>query len=155
MTIGTRVDSTNGPVSTNNAQGFSVSRDSGNAGFGPFKVDSVNALTTSTTLGVDAAGVNTVSGSAALTQSMPLASDCPGATFVFRSLSAHAHVFTGSQETAGTKVFSVMSGTANGTGASGSRLTFGTTVGTSVMMISDGKSFLVLGASGSVTPAGT
>lgn len=114
-------------------------------------VSTVSAQTAAGTL--TSAGVYTLSGSSALTWTMPLASSVPGGVFVFRTASAHAHILTGSQETAGTTVFSGMPGaTPDG---KGSRLTMPATQGSSVALISDGASFLVMAASGSMTLAGT
>lgn len=110
----------------------------------------VNALTAASTLTVG--GVYTVSGNAAVTTVMPLASAVPGATFIFRALSAHAHIFTGSQETVGTQVFAGMAGA---TPANlGSSLALAAVVGSSAAVVSDGKSFLVMAASGTCVLAG-
>lgn len=152
MSVGTRVDSTSGVVTTNNNSGFSIERSVSNYGFSPFKVDSVQALTGSTTLYAGNAGVLTISGSTVLTQSMPTAASCPGATFVFRNLSAHAHVLTGSQETAGTKAFvSALSGAVTG---QGSKLVLSGAVGGSVVLMSDGLYFHALSYSGSFAVSG-
>lgn len=121
----------------------------------------VTALTAGSTLTATQAGVITLSGSAIQTLVMPLASSCVGAMFTVRTLSNHAHVLTGSQEAAGTKVFSLL---ASGSSAvNGSALTFalggvaGAAIGggPSVALLSDGKNFLVLGSSGSVALSGT
>lgn len=112
-------------------------------------------------LTLSAGGTYTVTGSAAsgnnITQIvMPLASSVPGAVFVIRSLSPDAHFLTGSQEVNGTKVFAGHIGTTPDT--QGSKLTLatnGTVSGCSVALISDGKSFLVMAASGSCTISGT
>jgi len=80
---------------------------------------------------------------------MPLASSVPGGIFVFRDISGHAHALTGSQETVGTKVFAGMPGATPAN--SGAKLTFPAVANTSVALISDGKSFLVTAASGSIT----
>ena len=155
MSVGTRVDSTSGVVTTNNNSGFSIERSVSNYGFSPFKVDSVQALTGSTTLYAGNAGVLTISGSTVLTQSMPTAASCPGATFVFRNLSAHAHVLTGSQETAGTKAFvSQLSASAAGVSGQGSKLVLSGAVGGSVVLMSDGLYFHALSYSGSFAISG-
>lgn len=112
---------------------------------------SVNSLTSNTTLAVG--GVYTVSGNSAVTTVMPLASEVPGATFIFRSTSAHAHVLTGSQETSGTKVFAGMFGV-TGVSGQGSSLALNSTLGSSVALVSDGKSFLLHALSGSCTISG-
>lgn len=152
MSVGTRVDSAQGVVTTNNSSGLSVERSTSNIGFSPFKVDAVQAMTSSMTLSAGDAGVNTLSSSAVLTQSMPTAASCPGATFIFRNLSAHAHVLTGSQETAGTRVFlSMLSGSVAG---QGSKLVLSGAVGGSVVLQSDGLKFHALSYSGSFTVTG-
>lgn len=118
------------------------------AAFSTFPTVSVNAKTATGT--VAAPGVYTVSGSGAgITLTMPLASTVPGGIFVLRDVSGHAHVLTGSLETGGTKVFAGMAGATPAN--SGAKLTFPGTLGTSVALISDGKSFLVSAASGSFT----
>lgn len=98
-------------------------------------------------------GVYTISSTGALTMTMPLAADVPGGLFVFRSTSAHAHVLTGSQEAGGTLVFAGMPGATPAN--QGSALTLPAVVGSSVALISDGKSYLVTAASGSCTISGT
>ena len=151
MTVGVRIDSEKGPVTTKDSQGLTVGKDTANVGFSPWKVETVTALTGSTTLVAGNAGVLTVSGTAALTQSLPTAASCVGAELVIRSLSAHAHVVTGSQETAGTKAIILqISGATNG-----SRVTLPATVGSSVILKSDGVNFHVMSFSGSITVNGT
>ena len=122
--------------------------------FTSMPISSVQAIATSAT--VTSPGVYTVSGSAGvLSVVMPLASAVPGAQFVFRTLSADAHILTGSQETNGTKVFAGIPGSSvAGVAAQGSRLTLPGVLGSSVALVSDGKSFLVAGLSGSCTIAG-
>jgi len=139
LSVGTRVDAARGVVTTNNTAGLTVERNSNNLGFMPFGVDAVVALTTSGILDASHAGVCTISGTAVLSQSMPLASTVPGAHFVFRVASNQAHFLTGSQEAAGTKVFSDLT-------TVGSKLTLSGTVGQSVALLGDGVSFLVVGA---------
>ena len=119
-------------------------------GVAPFGSGSENkAVTSAFTLSQRNAGVVTVSGSgAAITVTMPVASAVGGSTFILRSLSDHAHVLTGSQETNGTLVFT--DGTDNG-----SSLALNPLVGSSVALICDGNSFLVAANSGSVTISGT
>lgn len=99
------------------------------------------------------AGIYTISGGGALTMTMPLASSVAGGTFVFRNASAHAHVLTGSQELNGTKVFAGQVGATPDT--SGSSLTLPAVNGCSVALISDGLSYLVMAASGSIVISGT
>lgn len=152
MTIGTRTDETSGIVSTNNSSGFSIARSTSNVGFSPYKVDSIQALTESLTLTAGDAGVNTVSSSAALTFVMPTVASAPSAEFIFRNLSAHAHVLTGSQEALGTKSFlSIHSGTVG----FGSKLTLSSSVGCSVVLKCDGLVYHVLSYSGSISISGS
>lgn len=100
-------------------------------------------------------GVYTVSGTDGYNEvTMPLASSVPGATFIFRSLSVDAHYLTGSAEVAGTKVFAGQPGT-GALANNGSKLTLPSVVGSSVVLVSDGKNFLVSAASGSFTISGT
>ncbi len=150
-TIKTRISTAQGVVSTNDANGIEIERNTGNRGFSPYRVDSVQAITGSVTLTAGHAGVVTLSGSSALTDVLPLASACPGAEFVFRSLSAHAHILTGSQETAGTRNIMCPLSSANGPTSSGNKFTFGAAVGNSVILKSDGLSFHVMSYSGSFT----
>lgn len=110
----------------------------------------VSAQTASATL--SSPGVYTLSGSVATTWVMPLASSVPGGTFVFRSTSAHAHALTGSQEAQGTLVFAGMPGAIPD--AQGSKLALAAVQGSSVALISNGLSFLVMAASGSCTISG-
>ena len=65
----------------------------------------LTVLATGSTLTPTQAGVVTVDGGAASLVVMPLATDCPGAMFTVRSVSAFAHILTGSQEANGTLVF--------------------------------------------------
>lgn len=148
MTIGTRIDSTLGPVSSNDQTGLTVEKNASNKGFAPFAVDSITTVVSSSTFDAAVAGVNTVSASSGLTGTMPKASDVPGSTLIFRQLCTNVHILTGSLETGGTKVFvSQISGNL-GVGAT---LTIPGTVGASVLLQSDGKNFHVLSYSGSVT----
>ncbi len=74
---------------------------------------------------------------------MPTAAAAVGQIMTFRTLSAHAHILTGSQETAGTTAFRNTAGTV------GSRLTLGASVGDGVVLHSDGRNIWVIGGSGS------
>lgn len=138
MTLGTRIDSIQGAVTSNNSSGLSVAKDTVNNGFAPWAVESVTAVIATTTFVPGNAGVLTVSSSAALTNVMPTAASCPGAEFIFRNLSAHAHILTSSQETAGTTVF--VSGV-----LVGQKITMAATVGAVTMLKSDGVHFVVIG----------
>ena len=114
---------------------------------------SPTALTAASTT-VSVAGVYTLSGSSAREVVLPLASSVPGSTLVFRGVSAHAHVITGSQEAAGTKVIAGVPGT-SGLAGQGSKIALPAVAGSSVALISDGLNFLVTAASGSYTISGT
>lgn len=142
-------------VTINDSQGLVQTSGSG------LEINTSVAFTTAPTVAVNSQtaagtltspGVYTLSGSTALTWVMPLASSVPGGTFVFRSTSAHAHILTGSQEVVGTKVFAGQAGATPDT--QGSRLTLASTQGSSVALISDGASFLLMAASGSCTITG-
>ncbi len=111
----------------------------------------IQSITSATTLTLG--GVYTIAGGSAITVTMPLASSVPGSTFIFRSASAHAHILTGSQETAGTKVFAGMFGS-TGVNGQGSSLALNSTLGSSVALVSDGASFLLQALSGSCTISG-
>lgn len=146
MAIKTRIDTVLGPFSSNDVAGISFERHPNNRGFAPFAVDSVVAVTSGSTFDAGACGVNTLSASTALTGVMPKASDVPGATLIFRNLSTNAVQLTGSQETAGTKVFvTQLSGS-----SVGQRCVLPGTVGASVIFQSDGLNFHMLSYSGSV-----
>jgi hypothetical protein len=150
MTQGNRLDGA-GVNTTNNTAGTTVERNSSNKGFSPFPADSVAAQTANATLDAGSCGLNTVSGSAgAITLVLPLAANVPGAKFVFRTTSADAHILTGSQEVAGTKVFAVL-----GAATLGSKLTMPAVVGSSVVVESDGLHYIVNALSGVVTVNGT
>ena len=143
-------------VTMNDSKGLVQSSGSG------VEIDSTVSMTSLPTTPVSAKtvaetivspGAYTLSGAGALTMIMPLASSVPGGTFVFRTASAHAHILTGSQEANGTKVFAGQAGATPD--AQGSRLTLSAVQGSSVALISDGASFLLMAASGSHTINGT
>jgi hypothetical protein len=119
--------------------------------FSQLPTATVSAQTAAATL--TAPGVYTLSGSTALTWVLPLAANVPGGVFVFRSASAQAHALTGSQETNGTKVFAGMAGATPAN--QGSKLALEAVQGSSVTLVSDGLSFLVMAASGSCVISGT
>lgn len=150
MSVGNRIDSTLGVVTTKDGQGTVIAKDN-NVGFGPYRVDSIGAIlsssTAANTLTANDAGVLTISGSAVTVVVMPLASACAGAEFIFRQVSNNAAVLTGSQETAGVKVF------ADGMVLSGSKLTLSGTIGQSVGVKSNGLQYLVtMATSGALGP---
>lgn len=144
MSVSTTIDSALGVVSVIDSSGDTAPGTVTIAGL----LTPVTVLTTGSKLTPAQAGVVTIDGGAASLVVMPLASDCPGSVFTVRSMSTFAHILTGSQEVNGTKVFT------NGTG-NGSRATLTAVVGSSATLLSDGKNFVVLGNSGSVTLAGT
>jgi len=143
-------------VTMNDSKGLVQSSGSG------VEIDSTVSMTSLPTTPVSAKtvaetivspGAYTLSGAGALTMIMPLASSVPGGTFVFRTASAHAHILTGSQEANGTKVFAGQVGATPDT--QGSKLTLSAIQGSSVALISDGASFLLMAASGSHAISGT
>ena len=144
MSVSTIIDSTLGVVSVIDSSGDTTPGTVTIAGLQA----AVSVLATGSTLTPTQAGVITLDGGAVSLLVMPLAASCPGAMFTVRSVSAFAHILTGSQEVNGTKVFT------NGTG-NGSRATLTAVVGSAATLLSDGKNFIVLGNSGSVTIAGT
>ena len=79
----------------------------------------------------------------AVTVTMPLAATHPGGVFSFRVASIHSHRLTGSDS--GALVFS---GATNG-----GRVTLQNVVGSSIVLMSDGKNFCQIGASGTLTYA--
>ena len=100
-------------------------------------------------------GVYTVSGSAAaFALTMPLASEVPGGIFTLRALSVHAHSFTGSAETAGTRVFKNYVTSSGQVAEAGSALAVEAGVGNSVTVFSDGANFCLLTSSGTVAFSG-
>ena len=142
MAVSTTIDSTLGVVSTNDDSGAGVVKITG-------LQSPVIALTTAATLSAGQAGAFTFgTGGSAVTYVMPLASSCPGAVFTFRTLTAQANALTCSQEANGTKAFT--DGTSNG-----SKVAVANVIGSSVSLLSDGKSFLVIGNSGSLAFSGT
>jgi hypothetical protein len=142
MTVSTTINSTEGVVSTINDEDQGVVRITG------LQYPIID-LTTAATISAKQAGSFTFgNGSAPVTYVMPLASSCPGAMFIFRSKTAYANALTCSQEANGTLAFT------DGENR-GSRLAVAAMVGSSVALVSDGTSFLLLGASGSGAISGT
>jgi hypothetical protein len=141
MSVTTTIDSVLGVVSTNDPAGAGTVTING-------LQQGLTVLATGSTVTAGQAGLLTIGGSEISQVVMPLASNCGGSMFTFRSVSAKAHFLTGSQEAAGVKVFT--DGTSNG-----SKLTLTNVIGSSVSLLSDGKSFLVIGNSGSLAFSGT
>lgn len=142
-------------VSITSASGIVESAGSGGIVMDVSPTVSVQALVSSSAapLTLTTGGVYTVTGTGATQVIMPLASAVPGALFVLRSVSAYAHWLTGSAESAGTQVFAGLPGT-TGVSGSGSSLALPAVVGSSVAVVSDGKSFLLSALSGSCTISG-
>jgi len=147
-------------VTINETQGLVVNKN----GVGGLTVSGPVSLTSmpTTPLSVKTAaatltvpGVYTMTAGSAVNFTMPLASAVPGGLFVVRNGDAFANALTGSAEAQGTLVFKgIVSGTLVAQ-PQGSKLTLSNIVGASVAMVSDGKSFLVLNSSGSLTFSGT
>ena len=101
---------------------------------------------------VDAPGVYLLNKSGGdIRINMPTAASVPGGVFVFRQANAspRQHFLTGSQEASGTKVFAGLLGAIPAN--RGGKLTFPALQNSSVTLISDGVSFCVMAASGSMT----
>jgi hypothetical protein len=146
MTVSTTIDSTLGVVTTADASNASIP--------GVVTVSGLQlpltVVATGSTLSPSQAGVLTIAGAEVSALVMPLAASCAGSVFAIRTATAKAHFLTCSQEGAGTKAFT------DGTSAGqGSKLTLANVIGSSVALFSDGKNFLVIGNSGSVTITGT
>ena len=117
---------------------------SGNKGLGAGGDESQSTISSSTALTANQAGSHILSGSAALTVPMPVASTVPGSRWVFRCGSAHAHaLISGSSETTA-RPFT--DGTDNG-----GQCALQNVVGSSVVLMSDGANWIVLGNSGTLT----
>ena len=114
-----------------------------NSGFGPAPL-STTALTGTAVL--TQPGVYTISSSVAgvITVRMPVASTMPGSYWVFRSLSAHAHIVSQSQSETATEPMT------NGT-TNGNQIALPAVIGSSVALMGDGLNYLVLGNSGTLT----
>jgi len=110
-------------------------------------------------LGADVAitvpGVYKFASAFAHSASLPVASQYPGATFVFRAGGAYAFALTGSAEASGTKVFAGSPGAPGTAAAQGSKLTLPNIANSSVVLVSDGANYVVMGASGSYSITGT
>ncbi len=121
-------------------------------GFMPF-TRSIQALSADQTLTGANAGVLTLSSSNSTprTITLPAASTVPGTMFTFRSLSADVHVLTGSDP--GVEVFAGQFGNGVGGGSvgNGSRLRLPAVIGSSVALMCDGRNYMVIGTSGTMT----
>lgn len=135
--------------------GLVVGREVASVGMMPYNLNSTTKTANATLTNADA-GITLVSGTAsALTVTMPAAPAAPGSLFIIRSLSAHAHVITGSTSDAGVLFVErgMMAGplVTNFSGSQGQRLTMPATANASVVMMSDGVRWCVFGGSGSLT----
>lgn len=99
-------------------------------------------------------GVYTLTAGGAAAVTMPLASSFPGGLFTIRNGDAFANFLTCSLEAAGTKAF-VLGNVAAASAQNGSKLTLQAVAGASVAVISDGKNYIVMPGSGSVSFSGT
>ncbi len=116
--------------------------------FSPVQTITANAT-------VDAPGVYLLNKSDAnITVVMPLAASVPGGVFVFRQANAspRTHFLTGSAEVGGKRVF--CGHIAATPDSNGSLLTFPALQNSSVTLISDGFSYCLAAASGSITISG-
>jgi hypothetical protein len=140
MSVKTTINSSQGVVTVNNAEGVILEQNPNNTGFAPYAMSISRVITSNSTLTAADAGLLTISGSTAtaLTASMD-PTNCIGAEFTFRNLSTHFHLLSGSGN-----VF------ANNTSV-GAQLALSNSVGSSVVLKSDGVAFIVLGNRGAVT----
>lgn len=139
LTMGHRTTITSKGVVTRkgDAGGLGIAANSENTGFSPNSI-TVTAVTADSTL--TAGGVYTVSGSAIITTTLPSPTSNAGSWLTLRALSAHAHVISGSATTDGTD--------------DGAVITLDGVVGTSVGLLSDGLTYLVMGSSGTLAFSG-
>ncbi len=105
-----------------------------------------HALADADVLAADGAGLYTLSGSSAITVNLPNVDECAGSEFIFRNLSADAHVISGSGTSADSDASTLVSGITQGTDGA-----LDAVEGSSVILKSDGLHFLVLQSSGSFT----
>jgi hypothetical protein len=105
------------------------------------------------TFTVSTPGVYTLTAGAIMTGTLPAAASYPGATFIFRNGDAFGNVLTGSAEAQGVKVF-VQGAVASANIYNGSKLQLQAVAGASVALVSDGKNYIVLPGSGSLTFSG-
>lgn len=110
-------------------------------------------LTTDTVLTNSDAGVIlfAATGAPVRTATLPAASECGGQTFVFRSLTAAAHIITGSNDDAGNAVMKHDTVFGSITSTSGSNVTFAAAIGDSIAMTSDGLNFHIIANFGTKT----
>ena len=124
-----------------------------------FTVTPIASLQTQTAATTIQPGVHAVSGSqGVITLTLPQASTVPGGVFIVRSNSPSAHVLTGSDPGfVGTRsIVAPLTGSVPYAGPQqvGSRLTFSAAAGNSVVLVCDGRNFLVTSQSGSFTYGG-
>jgi hypothetical protein len=146
MTVGTRINHTEGVVTTRDSDEM--------LGFGPYRQNGVTSITAVHTMSLNEAGAFLVTGTATqIPIVMPSASQVPGAIYTFRGgLNPMSFFLTGSKEVAGTAVpFVIPSGSVVSGAFSGSQLEVtGTVGGGSVALLCDGAHFLVIGSSGTI-----
>lgn len=124
----------------------------GSGFIGSFTEASQQTRRASATLTAADAGLIILSASqGALTMVLPRASDAPGASFIFRSTSPSAHVLTSSQDAG--NVIITQSSFSDQLNTSGSIITFPPITGSSIMLMSEGVNWFVLGR-GSSAPSG-
>lgn len=130
----------------NSSKGFFAETGStdGNQGFLPFKLPVQTLTASSTTFTAGDAGVTYLSRSGgAATVILPAASTCPGAEFVFRTVTAQAHVVSASANTI------TYGEGVGGLNANYSQLTFAASANRSAILKSDGASYVILGGASS------
>jgi hypothetical protein len=146
-----------GIVSTKDASGVVIEQNGANSGFLPYGGAATSTQTANVTLTVANAGLTLLSASqGVLTATMPSCADAIGSMFVLRTTSPSAHVLTASSTDAGTRTFCVnpVAPITSTYVAAGSKLVMANVAGSSVALFSDGVSWLVLSASGSVALSG-
>jgi hypothetical protein len=152
MAVKTQIG-TSGVVQTKDASGCVIAQDGANSGFLPYTNGVSSTQTADITLTVANAGITVLSASTGvLTATMPSCASAIGSLFVFRSTSLSGQVLTGSATDAGKKCFVVqpVAPITASYACAGSKLLMASPAGSSVAMLSDGNSWLVLSSSGSL-----
>jgi len=130
--------------------GSGVVFNSDSISFSSLPSSTTQAITT-TLSSITTPGVYTVTASAGvLTTFVPSPSSIPGGMIVVRSLSPSAHILTGSSADSAQNIFAGAAGFVGAT-TEGQRLTLAAATGASVSLVSDGRAYLLMAASGSVT----
>lgn len=108
--------------------------------------------TASATLTSGDVGVTVMSASqGVLTMTLPRASTSAGSIFVLKSASPSAHIITGSQDVGNTIVTNIVGAYLNVSGVNASAATFPAVTNSSLALMSDGSSWILIGGSGSIT----